>query len=100
MDCFYGAKVVLRYSIVSGNNLGGCHGTDGSFRSNVSLEIYHMTVTNPIANWIFNVRGGTGLVWSNTLNISGAGNNTVALQFYRLGEQIASAADWAGGRLA
>lgn len=98
LDCYYGAKITLRYSIISGNQIGGCHGTDGSYRSAVDLEVYHMTVTNPISSGLFNMRGGTGLIWSNTFNVSGSGNNSVSLEFFRFGEQIPSATDWGGAQ--
>lgn len=87
-DAFYGCKIVVRYNTISGNEIGGWHGTDsGQFRGGVFGEIYKNAVTVSSLQ-LMNTRSGTMLFWGNA--ITGASNSSVSLQYYRLSNQIAS----------
>lgn len=95
-DGFYGCKIVFRYSIVAGNELGGWHGTDSGapYRSGVWGEFYDLTLTPPNsgpAN-LMNPRGGSLVFYDNVIN--GSGSNTIDLQYYRYGAQITTAGGW------
>ncbi len=91
IDCYGGAKFVFRYNIIT--NAGwGWHGCDsGGYRSTHSYEIYENTVVYNGANppywaYVFNSRGGTGLVWSNTVIgwLAGSqGHSAFLMQYYR-----------------
>jgi hypothetical protein len=92
LDGFTGGRVVFRYNTATfgGSESGswdtiGFHGTDsGFYRSFFSAEMYGNTMTNnmPSAITPFHLRGGTGLVYSNTFNGSG-GWHGINLQNYR-----------------
>ena len=91
IDCYGGAKFVFRYNIIT-NADWGWHGCDsGGYRSTHSYEIYMNQVyfngaNPPYWNDVFNSRGGTGLVWSNTIVgwLAGSqGHSAFLMQYYR-----------------
>lgn len=86
MDCYNGGKIVFRYNTVNGANIG-THGTDsGTFRSPVSWEFYNNTMVLGAAAVAFpvQIRGGTGVVYNNTVTCSHIGTSTeVLLTDYR-----------------
>ena len=84
-DGYYGCKVVIRYNVINGNQIGGWHGTDsGGDRGCVYGEIYNNTVVNNHgSNDILNTRSGIIYFYNN--NISGTGvTSGIPLQYYRL----------------
>ena len=96
-DGYYGAKVVIRYSTINGDQLGGGHGTDsGPYRSVLLFEIYNNTVTNnsPVVSQLMNTRGGTVLFFNNTVTGS-TPFTSLKLQYYRISQPIgAEAGSW------
>lgn len=91
VDCYGGAKFVVRYNNLT-NSTFGWHGTDsGGYRAPHSYEVYGNTFTFTGANppyWgdVINSRGGTGLVFSNTLVnwlAGGEGHSAFLMQYYR-----------------
>jgi hypothetical protein len=94
-DAYYGAKLVVRYNTIVGNEMGGWHGTDSGFpeRSVVLGEIYGNSVTNVAGTFgVMNIRGGSLLFWNNT--VLGANTGGIDLQYYRFGEQNPYSASW------
>jgi hypothetical protein len=100
VDSYYGAKFTFRFNNVKIQNscaggVGWNHGTDsGSFRSNVSMEIYGNYFDNETggACAIGNSRGGTTMYFSNT-HVGNAAWGNLNQQTYRcLGQ--ASSANW------
>jgi hypothetical protein len=92
LDAYAGAKFVLRYNLMTNGNWGW-HGTDsGGYRSTHSYEIYGNTDIFTGANppyWgvVFNSRGGTGLIFSNSIIgwLAGSeGHVAFAMQYFRL----------------
>lgn len=90
VETYFGGKVVIRHS--EGTNLWfGVHGRDSGVRSGHSVEFYNNTVSIDLGNFypgLMNSRGGTGVVWGNTLtqsadNGSSVSGNLLVLQDYR-----------------
>jgi hypothetical protein len=75
VDCQYGARMVLRYNswIASGNMSGEFtmnHGYDSVSRGCMNMEVYNNTFKNQQSTylaWAVQYRGGTGVVFNNTL---------------------------------
>ncbi len=89
-DAYYGAKIVVRYNTIIGNQIGGGHGTDsGQYRGVVSYEIYGNSISNSTghSSVILNTRSGTLLFWNNVVGGSTPWQS-IDLQFYRISEQI------------
>ncbi len=66
IDCYFGAKNVVRFNTINGTEIGGCHGTDTHSRSPVYWEEYGNHITNNTGNGPYEMgheRGGTSLVW-------------------------------------
>ena len=85
-DAYYGCKIVVRYTTINGNQMGGWHGTDsGHYRGCVLGEIYNNTITNNSSQRedVLNTRSGTLLFFNNAVNGS-AGWNSISLQYYRI----------------
>ncbi|HTS12538.1 MAG TPA: hypothetical protein VMH00_10505 [Candidatus Limnocylindrales bacterium] len=85
-DGYYGCKIVVRYTTINGNQLGGGHGTDsGSERGCVSAEFYDDTLTNNTSKRypVFNTRSGTYLFFNNVVKGS-TGYSNIDLQYYRI----------------
>ncbi|MCK5321621.1 hypothetical protein KAJ38_03510, partial [Candidatus Pacearchaeota archaeon] len=85
MDANYGGRYVFRYNIVNDNSLEA-HSVQGNHRSTRSWEIYGNTI-NQInrAMWIpMFLRGGTGVVFNNTLTGTWT-NPNIALDNVRSG---------------
>jgi hypothetical protein len=89
-----GGRVVIRYNqFTDGTNFSNgaflWHGTEssGRTRSGRAFEFYNNTYTCPSGancNDVASPRGGTGLLWGNTANHSGASLGTLLhLQYYR-----------------
>ncbi len=79
LDAVGGARVVFRYNKLSQANTGS-HGLDSSqrFRSVRSVEVYNNTFTFPsnmAVDFIHWFRGGTGVMFNNTVNVPGGLNN-------------------------
>lgn len=83
LDAYGGARYVFRYNTVVGTSVGH-HGRDsGGYRSTHSFEIYNNTFNNT-GTAVFtsmNFRGGTGVVFGNT--ITGNYNNFMYVHNYR-----------------
>jgi hypothetical protein len=74
IDAYGGARLVIRYNTFTNCTLG-FHGLDsGSRRSVLSYEIYNNTQTNNSSTALraVTLRGGSGVIYSNTYNGSGA----------------------------
>lgn len=87
-DAYSGARLVFRYNVVAGTNMGG-HGFDSSPRSTLRQEVYRNTISNPragaIATW-FQTRGGHHYVWQNNIlssNGSFSNNGFMVITNYR-----------------
>jgi hypothetical protein len=94
-DAYYGAKLVVRFNTIVGNEVGGWHGTDSGFpfRSVVLGEVYGNAVTQVAGSFgIMNTRGGSLLFWNNAVGGTNAGG--IDLQYYRYGEQNPYSAQW------
>jgi len=76
-DCYEGAKVVLRYSSISGEEYGEAHGTDsGGYRSCVVNEVYNVTFSNSGSSMeILNSRGGVTMFFNNPISGNFGGLN-------------------------
>lgn len=85
MDSYFGSNLVFRNNLCT-NSLGlGGHGTDsGGLRSPRSFEIYN-NVFHASVNiaWPVSFRGGSGVVFSNTITGSGIYNYAFNLTYYR-----------------
>jgi hypothetical protein len=94
-DAHYGAKLVVRYNTIVGNEMGGWHGSDSGFpqRSVLLGEIYGNSITNASGTFgIMNSRGGSLLFWNNA--VLGANTGGIDLQYYRYGEQNPYSSPW------
>jgi len=85
-DIYAGGRMVFRHNVVNGEGVG-CHGLDsGAYRSPVSWEFYDNVFTEglePVA-YIFQFRGGTGVVYNNTVTSSHVGTSAnILLTCYR-----------------
>lgn len=97
-DGYYGCKMTIRYNIITGNQVGGWHGTDsGGFRGCILGEIYNNTISNSNGSEaIMNTRSGVLLFLNNAVS----GNLTaIPMQDYRLdcvgaGQCPTEAANW------
>ncbi|MEM7816249.1 MAG: hypothetical protein QXN71_03960, partial [Candidatus Aenigmatarchaeota archaeon] len=71
LDGWNGARAVVRYNKLNDIGMGGYHGTDSSFRSARSAEIYNNTITiepNQIRDiGKTHLRGGSFLVFNNVV---------------------------------
>jgi hypothetical protein len=88
LEGYGGAKFVVRYNSTTNCGLGGWHGTDsGSYISPHSYEIYgnYFYYTSLPYAWdlVWNSRGGTGLVFSNTVAGITVPLSGFAMQNYR-----------------
>ncbi|MGB8030181.1 MAG: hypothetical protein WCF30_11010 [Terracidiphilus sp.] len=94
-DGYFGSKIVVRFNTISGNMIGGYHGTDSGapYRSGVFGEYYGNNIANPVAYALTNPRGGVTMLWGNSLPADGGGNG-VPLLYYRYGAQITPATPW------
>jgi hypothetical protein len=85
LDMYNGARAVFRHNTVTNASIG-CHGLDsGRYRSPVSWEFYENTlnVTVPLARQ-FHFRGGTGVVFNNTITATAAiSAGSIELNYYR-----------------
>ncbi len=91
-DAYAGAKIVIRYNTLNGNNMGGGHGTDsGNYRSVVWYEIYNNNISSSPGNEtpLMNTRGGTVIFFNNVVTGSTPFYD-VALQYFRISQQIAT----------
>ncbi len=82
-DGWMGARSVLRYNTYYNCNVAS-HGTESGnrYRSTRSMEIYNNTITLPnSAPTVFHFRGGTGVVYDNT--VTGTATSVIALSNYR-----------------
>lgn len=67
-DCNYGGRIVFRYNTVT-NSYGEVHSVQGNNRACRSWEFYSNTLTRTSSFFTcFNMRGGTGVLYSNTCN--------------------------------
>jgi hypothetical protein len=95
-DAYYGAKVVIRNSIINNWNPGGGHGSNTAYwRSMVTGEFYGLTISNCSSvgsgNGLMNSGGGVLLFHDNIVT----GNcNSVALGYLRGSGANPSAAQW------
>jgi hypothetical protein len=89
-DAYIGAKFVFRHNAVMGTNIGW-HGADSGLRSPRLFEVYQNTLNNtgPAQYTAIRARGGTGVVWGNT--ISGNYNSFFILSAYRADPSYSSA---------
>jgi parallel beta-helix repeat protein len=93
LDCQYGARVVYRHNTVTIPNgsgfsgyLIGNHGYDSVYRGCMSMEVYNNTITHNSSNYLsgaIQFRGGTGVVFNNTILGSGHWNMYLPITNYR-----------------
>jgi hypothetical protein len=89
-DAYDGSIFVFRHNTVNNTNIGW-HGADSGARAPRLWEIYENTITNtqaPIYAAI-RARGGTGVVWNNT--VTGLYNSFFVLSAYRADPTYSSA---------
>ena len=95
-DSYAGARLVFRYNYVSGTNIGG-HGLDsGGLRSTLWADINNNTFVNPntAIYTMGNTRGGSWLVWNNTVSATGGSYNAFWwVQNYRSDPSCASSGE-------
>ncbi len=86
VELYTGGKAVVRHNTMTNFTLG-IHGNDSSIRTGHSAEIYNNTIHNDTGTsheGIVKARGGTGVVWGNTITNTGATNsNKIVLKSYR-----------------
>ena len=82
LDAYSGAKFVMRHNTFN-NTLVGWHGADSGPRAPRLFEIYQNTFNGSKGQpWVFlRSRGGTGVVWGNTMN--GGNGGFFILSHYR-----------------
>jgi hypothetical protein len=88
IETYSGGRCVLRNSQLHNFSIGA-HGNDSSTRSGHTIELYNNTITNTYGSnqpYSINLRGGTAVMFNNTINWSGAGflsTFPIQLQHYR-----------------
>jgi len=93
-DAYSGACVTERYGIVTGNQIGGGHGTDsGYLRSVLSAEVYNLTINScpklgGSNEAMMNTRGGVLLFYNNTFTSNLC--TAILLQYLRASGQASS----------
>jgi len=101
-DAYEGACVRFDFGTITGNELGGWHGTDSGApdRGGLSGEFYGLTISNPVSSGLMNPRSGITMFWKNTFPTGGQ-HNSISLQELRFAAQNSAAAGWgeAGGGL-
>jgi len=95
-DMFAGAKIVFRYNNVT-NEFFQDHGleTSGRLRSGRAVEVYENNFIENVYQWagtVFELRGGTGVIFSNT--VSSNYKNFLDLQNFRSAENFSP---WGSG---
>jgi len=91
-DGYSGCKVVIRYTLLNGNQLGGWHGTDsGQYRGCVWGEMYNDSLSNSSGTsaQVMNIRSGALLFFNNTVGGSTSWNG-ISLNYYRISQQVAA----------
>ena len=92
IDCQYGARYVSRYNAwIADGNIDSTfimnHGYDSVWRGCMSIEAYNDTMTVNQASyaptWAIQFRGGTGVVFNETIVSNHAFGNTMAVTNYR-----------------
>jgi hypothetical protein len=81
-DAYDGSIFVFRYNTVKNTNIGW-HGADSAVHAPRLWEVYNNTITNTGAHiyTVIRARGGTGVVWNNT--VTGLYDNFFILSEYR-----------------
>jgi len=96
-DCYFGAKITVRFNTVVGTELGGCHGTDTGypFFGAVVQEVYGNSATNSTGTQVnvMNVRSGATMAFGNSFAGSTPWNSLI-LQYLRYGYQNSNAVGW------
>jgi hypothetical protein len=93
LETYIGGRAVFRNNI-STNFVMGVHGNDSSVRSGHVLEAYNNTFVNNLGSnngAAFNIRGGTALIYNNTITATGPGFETVnktSIKQYRSSYQV------------
>lgn len=96
IETYLGGKIVVRYCTAT-NFMLGIHGKDSSLRSGHIIEIYNNTFTNPIASSHFGTvlsRGGSGVVWGNTVSGNSSANKIVLQNYRAAGRDAISQPDY------
>ena len=93
LDCTYGSRVVFRHNTItipSGSGftgyLVGNHGYDTPVRGCMAMEVYNNTFTHNSSNYLsgaIQFRGGTGVVFNNTMLGSGHWSMYLPITNYR-----------------
>ena len=84
-DAYNGAQLVFRNNLCNGPSYSGGHGYDSGDSSARTWEIYGNVFTNvPINTSSLQIRGGTGVIWSNYIyGGGGSGFGIGRLDYYR-----------------
>jgi hypothetical protein len=89
MDDYEGCRVVLRYSIINGEIIGGFHGTDSSVnRGCLTLEVYNNAISNSNGGstlQLTNIRSGTELFHDNVVTGS-TPYGSLGLTYFRISQ--------------
>lgn len=72
-DAYYGAQLVFRHNTMNGYAPTGVHGYDSGNVSGRSWEVYNNTVVNCNSGTWLQMRGGTGVIFSNSVSGTSAG---------------------------
>lgn len=86
-DAYAGCKVVIRYTVIDQNSIGGGHGTDsGNYRGCVLLEAYNNIIADTTtSSGLYNPRSGTTVFFDNTVTGSSFVHG-ITLTEYRISE--------------
>ena len=93
METYYGGHVVVRHNIGTNFEIG-IHGNDSGVRSGHIIECYDNTITVTIGNsWngLVTTRGGSGVVFNNTITANASYKNALFLQSYRSAGRLPAA---------
>ena len=85
IETYYGGHVVVRHNTATNFEIG-VHGNDSGVRSGHIIECYDNNIAVTIGNdWIglVTARGGSGVVYNNTITANANYGNAISLQSYR-----------------
>lgn len=91
IETYYGGHVVVRHNTCANFEIG-IHGNDSGVRSGHIIECYDNTIFVTISHWkgLVTSRGGSGVVYNNTITANVSVRNALFLQSYRSAGRLAT----------